>query len=128
MSEERKKTVGRTELGRDPMAFWVSAVSLGAELANEGRHRSTDPLVWVAALDLAKEAVFKAADSDVVMGQLRKDYDLALEAKAGLAKLGVVLGVQDDLPEGAMILPEGLGIRSLDGLGLDEKLRRGFKS
>lgn len=78
----------RTERRADPQAFWRTAAVLGAELANEARERATDPLAWVAALQMAMEAVLKEA------GPLfEADWARARRWRDEQASKGVVFGI-----------------------------------
>lgn len=75
----------------DPQRFWSVAASLGGFLANEGQERTSNPLVWVAALELAKEAVLGAGGE-----AFRKDWVKAQEGRKALAKRGVTFHIEQE--------------------------------
>jgi hypothetical protein len=46
--------MNRTEERDEPRRFWAEAADLAGALCNTGREMTTNPLVWVAALEMAQ--------------------------------------------------------------------------
>ena len=53
--EIERVSVRQANFYDDSQRFWGIAASLGGALVGEGLERTTNPLVWVAALEMAKE-------------------------------------------------------------------------
>lgn len=81
----------RTSSEADPMRFWTFAAALGGQLANEGMERTSDPLLWVAALEMAQEAVLNAGGGDML-----EDWGKAMKGRKKLAKQGVTFGIEQE--------------------------------
>jgi hypothetical protein len=78
-----------TEKMSDPVRFWTVAASLGGQLANEGMERADDPLVWVAALEMAKEALLAAGGEAFVA-----DWNKAQRGRQTLAARGTTFHIE----------------------------------
>jgi hypothetical protein len=51
----RRTNMKRSEERYEPQRFWSEAATLAGALCNTGREMTTNPLVWVAALEMAQE-------------------------------------------------------------------------
>lgn len=67
---------------------------IAAELANEAPERSSDPLEWIAALEMAKEAVLAMGGA-----RLAIDWGKAQKGRAQLAEQGITFHLDQDGPE-----------------------------
>lgn len=92
MTNERKKASGgprRTSRAEHPVAFWSEASALASGLANQGAELTSNPLVWVAALEMAQEAVLGMGGE-----AMRADWLRAQAGRLDLAVMGTTFSVE----------------------------------
>lgn len=92
--EIERVSVRRADFYDDAQRFWGIAASLGGSLVGEGLERSTNPLVWIAALEMAKEKVLSMGGA-----AMEKDWQKAQEWRVKAAKAGTTFAIIE-APEG----------------------------
>lgn len=79
----------RTKRYAQPLAFWREAAMLAGGLANEGMQLTQDPLVWVAALEMAQEALLASGGDE-----MRADWHRAQAGRCELAARDIVFCIE----------------------------------
>jgi hypothetical protein len=92
--EIERVSVRQANFYDDSQRFWGVAASLGGQLVGEGLERTTNPLVWVAALEMAKEKVLSMGGE-----AMASDWQKAQEWRAKAATAGTTFLIME-APEG----------------------------
>lgn len=95
-------SVRRADFYDDAQRFWGIAASLGGQLVGDGLERVDNPLVWVAALEMAKEKVLSMGSEAMAADWKKAQAWRQTAAKKGMTFMIVEAptGLDDDEEDG----------------------------